>query len=288
MLNAVNAERAAKGLTPFCTSKKLQTAAQLHSEDQATNNFVSGVGSNGSQMSARITAQGFVWTTLAENIAAGQVDVVSVVKAWMNSDGHRANILGNYQFFGMGYAYNVNAVYKYYWTQDFGASTQEVCGGGSTTTLSPTVTPAPTSAPTPTPITGLSIQAQMLNAVNAERAKLGLTPFCTNKKIQAASQLHSQDQATNNFMSHTGSNGSNMGMRITAQGFVWSSIAENVAAGQVDVASVMTSWMNSAGHKANILGDYKFFGMGYAYNANAVYKHYWTQDFGVGANEVCA
>ncbi|GAB9471939.1 hypothetical protein Gpo141_00009134, partial [Globisporangium polare] len=132
-----------------------------------------------------------------------------------------------------------------------------------------------------------NFQAAMLNAVNAERAKLGLTPFCTNKKLQAAAQLHSDDQARNNFMSHTGSGGSTVSMRITAQGFVWSSIAENVAAGQVDVASVMTAWMNSAGHKANILGSYKFFGTGYAYNSASTYKHYWTQDFGVGANEAC-
>lgn len=132
-----------------------------------------------------------------------------------------------------------------------------------------------------------NFQAAMLQAVNAERAKQGLSPFCTNSKLQTAAQLHSEDQAKNNMMSHTGSNGSQMSARITAQGFKWNSVAENVAAGQDDVASVMQSWMNSDGHRKNIMGDFKFFGTGYAYDASSNYGHYWTQDFGSGSGEVC-
>ncbi|KAJ0392851.1 hypothetical protein ATCC90586_010840 [Pythium insidiosum] len=128
----------------------------------------------------------------------------------------------------------------------------------------------------------------MLDAVNAERAKAGLAPFCTNSKLQRAAQLHSEDQAQNNFMSHTGSDGSSMSDRITRQQFQWNSVAENVAAGQVDVASVMQSWMNSDGHRRNILGNYKFFGMGYATNPSSTYTHYWTQNFGTGSTEACA
>lgn len=130
-------------------------------------------------------------------------------------------------------------------------------------------------------------QAKMLAAVNAERAKNGLGPMCTNKKLQKAAQLHSEDMAAKNFMGHTGSNGSTFVSRITAQSFTWNGAAENVAAGQVDVAAVMNSWMNSAGHKANILGAYKFFGTGYGYSTTSMYKHYWTQDFGNGNGEVC-
>uniref|UniRef100_K3WIC0 SCP domain-containing protein n=1 Tax=Globisporangium ultimum (strain ATCC 200006 / CBS 805.95 / DAOM BR144) TaxID=431595 RepID=K3WIC0_GLOUD len=132
-----------------------------------------------------------------------------------------------------------------------------------------------------------NFHAAMLQAVNAERAKQGLAAFCTNSKLQTAAQLHSEDQAKNNMMSHTGSNGSQMSSRITAQGFKWNGVAENVAAGQRDVASVMQSWMNSSGHKANILGNYKFFGMGYAYDADSNYGHYWTQDFASGSSEQC-
>ncbi|KAI9912271.1 hypothetical protein PsorP6_008853 [Peronosclerospora sorghi] len=129
---------------------------------------------------------------------------------------------------------------------------------------------------------------EMLDAVNAERAKVGLSPLCTNSKMAAAARRHSEDMAANDYMDHGGSDGSTMSQRITDAGFKWNSVAENVAAGQEDVASVMESWMNSEDHRDNILGaDYTMFGTAYAYNADSKYKHYWTQDFGAGESEVC-
>ncbi|RLN21038.1 hypothetical protein BBJ28_00022381 [Nothophytophthora sp. Chile5] len=127
----------------------------------------------------------------------------------------------------------------------------------------------------------------MLTRVNEERAAQGLSALCTNKKLQAAAQRHSDDQATNNYMAHDGADGSTMSQRVTDAGYVWNAVAENVAAGQVDVDAVMTAWMNSPGHRANILGDYTMFGTAYAYSADSTYKHYWTQDFGSGSTEEC-
>lgn len=129
--------------------------------------------------------------------------------------------------------------------------------------------------------------AAMLARVNAERAKIGKAKLCYNRKLQTAAQLHSEDQVRMNKMSHTGSDGSTLGSRVTAQGFKWNGIAENVAAGQRDVESVMNSWMNSDGHRRNVLGDYKFFGMGYAYGASTSYKQYWTQNFANSNSESC-
>ncbi|KAJ0401669.1 hypothetical protein P43SY_001301 [Pythium insidiosum] len=125
----------------------------------------------------------------------------------------------------------------------------------------------------------------MLDAVNAERAKVGLPQLCYNKKLNAAAQAHSEDQARYKQMTHTGSDGSSLGQRVTAQNFVWSNVGENVAAGQRDVASVMEGWMNSPGHRANILNkEFKFFGMGYSTGGETPY---WTQNFGNGASEEC-
>jgi hypothetical protein len=78
-----------------------------------------------------------------------------------------------------------------------------------------------------------------------------------------------------------------MNERVTQVGYDWSSVAENVAAGQVDVDAVMEAWMNSPGHRENILGDYTMLGCAYAYNADTTYQHYWTQDFGTGDAEGC-
>ncbi len=61
-----------------------------------------------------------------------------------------------------------------------------------------------------------------------------------------------------------GSDGSSASNRISRSGFSWQSIAENVAAGQANVGEAMTSWINSPGHRTNLMGDYKFLGVGYA------------------------
>ncbi|RLN69204.1 hypothetical protein BBJ29_010162 [Phytophthora kernoviae] len=127
----------------------------------------------------------------------------------------------------------------------------------------------------------------MLARVNKERAAHGLSPLCANKKLQASSQRHSDDEAAKNYMAHDGSDGSTMSQRITEAGYDWSAVAENVAAGQVDVEAVMDAWMDSPGHRENILGDYTMLGASYAYNDNTEYKHYWTQDFGASDNEKC-
>ncbi|OWZ00069.1 SCP-like extracellular protein [Phytophthora megakarya] len=129
--------------------------------------------------------------------------------------------------------------------------------------------------------------AAMLASVNVQRAAQGLRPLCINTKLMAASKRHSDDMAAKNYMSHTGSDGSTMSQRITATGYKWNRIAENVAAGQRNVAAVMTSWMNSPGHRANILGDYTMFGTAYAYSSTSTYKHYWTQNFGKSSTESC-
>ncbi|KAF4318203.1 hypothetical protein BBO99_00007361 [Phytophthora kernoviae] len=127
----------------------------------------------------------------------------------------------------------------------------------------------------------------MLARVNKERAAKKLPALCMNSKLMAASTRQSNDMATNNFLSHTGSDGSTMTSRVTATGYKWNALAENVAAGQKDVDSVVNAWMNSSGHRANILGDYTMFGTAYAYNDGSTYKHYWTQNFGKSTTEKC-
>ncbi|KAF4131464.1 Cysteine-rich secretory protein family [Phytophthora infestans] len=128
----------------------------------------------------------------------------------------------------------------------------------------------------------------MLNAVNRERAARGLPKFCMNRKLQNAAQVHASDMAKRSFLSHTGSDGSSMSSRVRGAGYRWASIAENVAAGQATVSSVLASWMRSKPHRTNILSTkHKMFGCGYAATSSSKYKHYWTQDFASGNGEIC-
>lgn len=116
---------------------------------------------------------------------------------------------------------------------------------------------------------------EMLDLVNEERSKVGASPLCYNQKIVDAADKHSHDMEENNYFSHTGKDGSSPGDRIDRENYDWSSYGENIAWGQGSVAAVMNAWMNSSGHKANILsGSKTHFGAGWAKSSNK-----WTQVF---------
>jgi uncharacterized protein YkwD len=120
---------------------------------------------------------------------------------------------------------------------------------------------------------------QILNLVNQERAKVGADPLKINEQLDLAADGHTLDQASMNKMSHTGSNGSKMGDRIKDADYIFSSAGENVAYGFGDAATVMKGWMNSAGHRQNILNpSFTEIGIGYAEGADG--RPFWTQDFG--------
>jgi len=142
---------------------------------------------------------------------------------------------------------------------------------------SPQCAPAPPPPPAaPAPAPG-AIQ-QVLDITNQRRAENGLGGLGLNQALNNAAQAHSEDQATRNSMSHSGSDGSTAGQRIERQGYGWSAWAENVAVGYPDAPSVMNGWMNSSGHRANILGrNLTEIGIGLAYAADGT--PYWTQVF---------
>lgn len=138
--------------------------------------------------------------------------------------------------------------------------------------------PAASAAPsTPKPSTTASgVTAEILRLVNAERDKAGCRPLTLNSTLTKAAQAHSADMAAHQNMSHTGSDGSNPGDRITRAGYTWSSYGENVAYGYGTAEQVMAGWMASPGHRANILNcGFKEIGVGLAQP-----NSYWTQDFG--------
>ncbi|MET7678583.1 CAP domain-containing protein [Streptomyces seoulensis] len=138
-----------------------------------------------------------------------------------------------------------------------------------------TATAAAPSTPQPA-ATASGDVARVVELVNAERAKVGCSPVKLNSTLTKAAQDHSADMAAHNTMSHTGSDGSDPGSRITAAGYRWSAYGENVAYGYTTPEQVMAGWMDSPGHRENILNcSYQEIGVGLAQPGS-----YWTQDFG--------
>lgn len=130
---------------------------------------------------------------------------------------------------------------------------------------------------------------QVLTLVNAERAKVGCAPLQLNEQLTVAAYNHSKDMALNNFFSHTGSAGTTLSQRVAAAGYKGSYVGENIAAGYSTPEAVMNGWMNSEGHRRNILNcTYVDIGVGYVYQpddaplagASWPYYRYWTQVFG--------
>ncbi|WP_254897621.1 sigma-70 family RNA polymerase sigma factor [Kitasatospora sp. NA04385] len=119
---------------------------------------------------------------------------------------------------------------------------------------------------------------QVLDLVNTERAKAGCGPVTADAKLATAALRHSEDMAARDFFDHTNPDGAGPQQRIDAAGYAWSGWGENIARGQKDAAAVMDSWMNSPGHRANIL-NCKFTQLGVGVHTGTG-GPWWTQDFG--------
>ncbi len=126
---------------------------------------------------------------------------------------------------------------------------------------------------------GLSAFAsEMLAAVNAERADAGQAALGWDPLLAQAATAHAQDMETNDFFSHLGSDGSEVGDRVHAAGYAYSAVGENIAWNYQSVAAVMAGWMGSDGHRANIL-QAEFTEMGAAWVGD-----YWVQVFATPLN----
>lgn len=117
--HCTNAFRVYHGLAALKWDNNASIAAQLHSQDMANNDYFAHDSQDGTKFYNRLVNQGVDYITCAENIASGYPLGFLNYNAWINSAGHRRNILGNYTYLGVGGGYNQNSTYKCYFTQDF-------------------------------------------------------------------------------------------------------------------------------------------------------------------------
>lgn len=127
----------------------------------------------------------------------------------------------------------------------------------------------------PPPSGAVSLAAEVVRLTNLQRAAAGRSALSAHPLVGAAAVAHSQDQAARQRMGHTGSDGSDAGTRLTRAGFTWRAWGENVAAGQRSARDVVTAWMNSAGHRTNMLSSsFTTIGIGVVTGADGA--RYWT------------
>ena len=127
------------------------------------------------------------------------------------------------------------------------------------------------------------VRQEMLVKVNAARKRAGLRPVKGNARLDRAAQGHAQDMLARGFFAHESPSGTTVRERSTAVGYRWLTIGENIAFGQTSVSEVMETWMDSPGHRKNILTrDFTELGTGLALGRgkDGKYQVYWVQNFG--------
>lgn len=125
-------------------------------------------------------------------------------------------------------------------------------------------------------VTENSYAKQVLKLVNAEREKAGLNELVWDEAVTTAAMTRSKE--IEKSFSHTRPDGRGFGTAITDLGITYRGAGENIAWGQKTPEAVMNAWMNSEGHRANILNpNFKKLGVGYRTNSQGT--TYWTQLF---------
>lgn len=123
-----------------------------------------------------------------------------------------------------------------------------------------------------------SVEQQVLSLVNEERSKRDLPSLKMDTAISQVAILKSEDMRDSNYFNHTSPSYGSPFEMMKSFGISYKYAGENIAAGQPSADAVMKSWMNSPGHKANILNkNYTHIGIGHV--TGGKYTHYWTQQF---------
>lgn len=122
---------------------------------------------------------------------------------------------------------------------------------------------------------------QVLQLVNAERAKQGLKALKMSEELRSIANLKSRDMADKNYFDHTSPTYGTPFQMLQDFGVHYTAAGENIAAGQKTPEEVMNAWMNSSGHRANILNK-NFDTIGVGYYEGGSYGVYWTQLFTAG------
>lgn len=154
-----------------------------------------------------------------------------------------------------------------------------VLPGGSNKPGKPIVTPGPEEKPgtgTTDPGQQSGYAEEVVRLVNQERGKMGLKPVTMTANVKAAAQVRAKEIQTS--FSHTRPDGRNFQTALQEQNVSFRGNGENIAWGQKSPEQVMSVWMNSEGHRKNIMNpNFTTIGVGYAQSANGT--NYWTQLF---------
>lgn len=252
-LALANSARADAGSPPVSLDPRLVSAAQAHASDMAAAGRLSTEGRDGTSVYQRVLRAGYSYLTVGEHLVSGPRTPAEFVDYCLRTEQARQTLLErHFAHAGLAQAVDPRSG-DVYWTALWA-----------------------------TPLTTGNLAdtaAKVVELTNAERARAGLRALAVDPLLAAAAQAHSTDMVARAFYSHTSPDGSQPWDRAAAAGSRRRTIGENIACGQRSPAEVVEGWMNSPGHRANILKpDFTHIGIGFA--GGGQMGTYWTQLFG--------
>ncbi|QFR01949.1 stress protein [Streptomyces phaeolivaceus] len=252
-LSLVNSARTAAGSPPVTLNAQLTTAAQAHATAMAAQGRLAAEGNGGLSVYQRVTTTGYAYLTIGEHLVSGPRTPADFVD-YCRSDQQAARTLRGpaWSETGLGHATDPRSGTVFWtalWARPF-----------SPAGLHRTAT-------------------EVITLTNTERTRAGLPPLDPDPLLTAAAQAHSADMVARAFYAHTSPDGGEPWHRAAAAGSTRGSVGENIACGQRSAAEVVLGWMNSPGHRANILKP-GFTHIGIGFVGGGAAGTYWTQLFG--------
>jgi uncharacterized protein YkwD len=240
-----NRIRAEAGLNALKPNAELEAAAKAHADDMAARAKMSHIGADGSSPKDRIDRTGYQYQTVAENVAYGQRKAQVVMDMWMDSPGHKKNIVGDFSEVGVACAVDKEGLI--YYSAEFGKPWPKV-----------------------DPAKGLE---RLIEIHNQERAKAGLGKLKLSPILTTVAKGEAREMAEQGTLKPKPTSGKTVFERIDRTRGRFGAISANGSTGIPTPEEVMHAWMEAPAHKATILGDFAFIGAGYATGKNGT--PYW-------------
>jgi uncharacterized protein YkwD len=251
LIDAHNRVREQHELGPLQPHPQLMAAARTHARYMAEREKTAHRGRGGSMPAQRVKRQGYVYVTVAENVASGQSSPEEVLASWMHSPPHRQNILGD--FAEIGAARVVGDDQRPYWCVVF-------------------ATPMPDLEPQ-------QASATLVTLLNQKRQEANLAPLQVAPQLATVAAAQARDMAAHNTLQPRQGNGADLSERLAQSGYPYAHVSQAAASGSPTPAAVVQYLMDSAPYRERVLGTYSDVGAGYATAANGT--PYWSLIFGV-------
>jgi uncharacterized protein YkwD len=263
LLRLINAERSRVGSPPLRLDDSLTRAAQQHADEIArSGSFQSG---SSEVMKKRIQQAGYQAHEWTENLTQSGADPAGLLRFWKSSNPSTFRDLmdARYRDIGLGVSrLEDTPLYSFL----FAVPQADYFARETTDLRDPT-----------------AVRKEMLARVNAIRKKAGLGSLRLNSDLEKAAQRHAEDMLARGYFSHESPSGTTVRERSRKAGYDWAAIGENIAFGQTSVDEVIETWMDSPGHRKNILGrHFNELGIGLALGKgqDGKYQVLWVQNFG--------